>query len=65
MRRRRPLRLCAVEVVTAHPIVDAVLSRHRDALGDDEPAYRNHVYRCITYHQLLLGFSIPDVAALA
>ena len=54
-----------MEVVTAHPIVDAVLDRHRDALGDDLSAYRNHVYRCITYHQLLLGFSIPDVAALA
>jgi hypothetical protein len=54
-----------VEVVAAHPIVDAVLVRHRDALGDDLSAYRNHVYRCITYHQLLLGFSIPDVAALA
>jgi hypothetical protein len=54
-----------VEVVTAHPIVDAVLDRYRDALGDDGSAYRNHVYRCITYHQLLLGFSISDVAALA
>jgi hypothetical protein len=54
-----------VEVVTAHPIVDAVLDRHCDALGDHLSAYRNHVYRCITYHQLLLGFSIPDVAALA
>jgi hypothetical protein len=51
--------------VTMHPIVDAVLDRHRDALGDDLPTYRNHVYRCITYQQLLLGFSIPDVAALA
>jgi hypothetical protein len=54
-----------VEVITAHPIVDAVLDRHRDALGDDRPAYGNHVYRCMTYHQLLLGFSIPDAAALA
>jgi hypothetical protein len=54
-----------VEVVTAHPIVDAVLDRHRDALGEDVSAYRNHVYRCITYHQLLLGFPIPDGAALA
>ncbi len=54
-----------MEVVTSHPIVDAVLDRHRDALGDDLSAYRNHVYRCITYHHLLLGFSIPDVAALA
>jgi hypothetical protein len=54
-----------VEVVTSHPIVDAVLDRHRDALGNDVATYRNHVYRCINYHQLLLGDSIPDVAALA
>jgi hypothetical protein len=54
-----------VRVVTSHPIVDAVLDRHRDALGDDLAAYRNHVYRCINYHQLLLGGAIPDVAALA
>jgi len=54
-----------VDTVTTHPIVDAVLDRHRDALGDDLPTYRNHVYRCVTYQQLLLGFPIPDVAALA
>ena len=53
------------DIVTAHLIVDAVLDRHRDALGVDRPAYGNHVFRCITYHQQLLGFSIPDVAALA
>lgn len=65
MRRSWPRRVGAVEVITAHPIVDTVLDRHRDALGADRPAYANHVYRCITYHQLLLGFSVPDVAALA
>ncbi|UMB68397.1 hypothetical protein [Mycobacterium paraterrae] len=54
-----------MDVVTAHPIVEAVLQRHRDALGNEFSAYRNHVYRGLTYHQLLLGFSIPDVAALA
>ena len=54
-----------MEVITAHPIVDTVLDRHCDALGDDLSAYRNHVYRCLTYHQLLLGFSVPDAAALA
>jgi hypothetical protein len=54
-----------VDVVAEHPIVDTVLDRHRNALGDDLSAYRNHVYRCLTYHQLLLGFSIPDAAALA
>jgi hypothetical protein len=54
-----------VEVVTAHPIVDAVLDRHRDALGDDMATYRNHVYRCVNYQQLLLGAPLPDFAALA
>ena len=54
-----------MEIVTAHPIVEFVLDRHRDALGNDRSAYRNHVYRCLTYHQQLLGFSIPDAAALA
>jgi hypothetical protein len=54
-----------VDVITGHPIVDVVPDRHRDALGDALPTYRNHVYRCINYHQLLLGGSIPDVAALA
>jgi hypothetical protein len=54
-----------VQVVTSHPIVDVVLDRYRDALGDHMPTYRNHIYRCITYHQLLLGASIPDFAALA
>jgi hypothetical protein len=54
-----------VDVVTTHPIVEAVLKRHRDALSDDLSAYRNHVYRCITYQQQLLGISIPNVAALA
>src|SRR5436305_284174 len=55
----------SADIVTAHPIVDVVLDQRRDALGDDRAAYRNHVYRCITYHQVLLGFPVPDVAALA
>ncbi|WP_424385337.1 hypothetical protein [Mycobacterium sp.] len=54
-----------MEVVTSHPIVDAVLARYRVALGDDMSTYRNHVYRCINYHQLLLGEPLPDLAALA
>jgi hypothetical protein len=43
-----------VQAVTAHAIVDAVLDRYRGELGDHTPTYHNHVYRCITYHQLLL-----------
>jgi hypothetical protein len=34
-------------------------------LGSDRSAYGNHVYRCLTYHVLLLGFPVPDGAALA
>jgi hypothetical protein len=54
-----------VKAVTEHPIVDAVLQRYRGELGQQMPAYRNHVYRCITYHQLLMGGAIPDFAVLA
>ena len=54
-----------VEAVTEHPIVEAVLDRYRDELGRQVLPYRNHVYRCITYHQLLLGAPVPDFAALA
>src|ERR1700739_343279 len=54
-----------VKAVTAHPIVDALLDRYQDALSGHMLTYRNHVYRCITYHQLLLGAPIPDFAALA
>jgi hypothetical protein len=54
-----------VDVVTAHPIADALLERYRVALGDDIGIYRNHVYRCINYQQLLLGEPLPDFAALA
>jgi hypothetical protein len=54
-----------VNAVTGHPIVDAVLDRYRDELGQQLLAYRNHVYRCITYHQLFIGGTIPDFAALA
>jgi hypothetical protein len=54
-----------VEPVTSHPIADAVLDRHRDALGDDISAYRNHVYRGISYHRLLFGAPLPHFAVLA
>ncbi|HEY9303342.1 MAG TPA: hypothetical protein VIO95_03525 [Mycobacterium sp.] len=54
-----------MDVVTTHPVVDAVLERYRDALGGDMSAYGNHVYRCLNYHQLLLGTQLPDFAVLA
>ena len=54
-----------VKAITAHPIVDALLDRYQDALSGHMPTYRNHVYRCITYHQLMLGAPIPDFAVLA
>jgi hypothetical protein len=54
-----------VEVVTSNPIVDALLERYRNELGDDMSTYRNHVFRCINYHQLLLGAELPDFGVLA
>jgi hypothetical protein len=54
-----------VEFVTSDAIVEAVLDQHRDALGGDISAYRNHVYRGISYHQSLFGGPLPDFAVLA
>src|ERR1700752_3807023 len=54
-----------MNAVTTHPIVDAVLRRYEDALGGDLRAYRNHVYRGLTYHQALCGAPVPEWAALA
>lgn len=42
-----------------------MLARHRDALSDDESAYRNHVYRGISYHRMLFGAPLPDFAVVA
>ncbi|WP_433666743.1 hypothetical protein ACQP06_24110 [Nocardia sp. CA-136227] len=53
-----------MRIQTDHPIVDAVLDRHREQLGASFPAYRNHVLRSLNYQRLLLGEPVPDVAAL-
>jgi hypothetical protein len=52
-------------VVTANPLIDSVLERYHHALGGHLHTYRNHVYRGLTYHQLLLGHPVPDSVALA
>jgi hypothetical protein len=54
-----------MKVVTAHPIIDGVLDQYLGALGSHLGAYRNHVYRSLTYHQLMLGGPVPATAALA
>jgi hypothetical protein len=54
-----------VKVVTSHPIIDAVIDQHGVALGKQLPIYRNHVYRGLNYHQILLGGPASDAAALA
>ncbi|MEE3850184.1 hypothetical protein VZC37_07550 [Gordonia sp. LSe1-13] len=51
--------------ILEHPLIDDVLARHRAALGADERAYRNHVYRCANYQQALLDDELPNSAALA
>lgn len=42
-----------------------MLERYHHALGGHLHTYRNHVYRGLTYHQLLLGSAVPDSIALA
>jgi hypothetical protein len=54
-----------MKVVTTHPIIDGVLDQHLEALGSHLGAYRNHVYRGLNYHQLLIAGPVPDAAALA
>lgn len=54
-----------VKVVTNHPVVETLLHRYHRELGDHILTYRNHVYRCTTYHELLLGAPVPDFAVLA
>ncbi|HEX2286537.1 MAG TPA: hypothetical protein VHI10_17225 [Mycobacterium sp.] len=54
-----------MKVITSHPIIEAVLNQHRDALRSHRKIYRNHVYRGLNYHQTLLEAPVPDAAALA
>lgn len=38
-----------IEIKLERPRVEALLGRYQDALGSDYLAYRNHVYRAISY----------------
>jgi hypothetical protein len=51
----------------SHPVVDAVLDRHRDAIGDSFATYRNHALRGLNYQTLLLagmGRQVSNAQAL-
>jgi hypothetical protein len=50
--------MVGVDVVTWHPVVEAVFAHHGAVIGDDLATYRNHVYRGLTYQQRLLGRSV-------
>lgn len=52
-------------ILTEHPVVDAVLARHAEDLGESAPVYRGHVLRGLNYQALLLDEQVPDSAALA
>ncbi|OBK46077.1 hypothetical protein A5655_00365 [Mycobacterium sp. 1081908.1] len=54
-----------MQVVSNHPIVETLLHRYQRELGAQLRTYRNHVYRGINYHQLLLAAPVPDFAVLA
>lgn len=51
--------LRCMHVVVENPVVDAVLARHVDVLGEGFTDYRNHLYRAMNYHLRLLGFDAP------
>ncbi|MEM7356153.1 MAG: HD domain-containing protein [Acidobacteriota bacterium] len=42
------------------PTIEAILEAHRDALGDDHAAYRNHVYRVWHYAVAFCGGPVSD-----
>ena len=42
--------MSAFQVVDAHPVLDAILEEHRDALGEHRVGYRNH---CLTVYNLV------------
>ncbi|NLS12063.1 phosphohydrolase [Vibrio sp. SM6] len=41
--------MSSIEIKRERPAVDTLFERYSDVIGDDLPAYRNHVYRDITY----------------
>jgi hypothetical protein len=53
--------------VTTFPLVDEILAAHADVLGGDAAAYRNHVYRGLSYFAALAGddAEIPDSVLVA
>ena len=46
-------------VVTENRIIDTILERHADALGENAADYRNHLYRGMNYQLRLLGIDEP------
>ena len=52
-------------LVTSNEVIDTILERYSDALGDSASAYRNHVYRGLNYQLRILGTGPSDLLALA
>jgi hypothetical protein len=42
-------------VITSDPLVETRLSKYKDIIGDDFDAYRNHIYRVLSYSLHFLG----------
>lgn len=47
--------MSVIEIKSARPRVEALFEPYREQIGTDFPAYRNHVYRTITYAMHFLG----------
>jgi hypothetical protein len=54
-----------VNLVTSNQVIDTVLARYSEPLGENARAYRNHVYRGLNYQLRMLGAATSNLLALA
>lgn len=54
-----------LDLVLENAVVDSVLERHREALGADYPAYRNHILRVASFFNALGPSRFDSTPALA
>jgi hypothetical protein len=45
-----------IKIRPERPLVEELLARYEDVIGEDFPGYRNHVYRTITYAMHILKY---------
>ena len=46
-----------IKIKHDRPLVEELLARYEDVIGEDFPGYRNHVYRATTYAMHFLEYN--------